>query len=58
MGTEPTRPPKHPPPWFVHVAWRVHRALNRLSGGRLLWTTGWRWVHPIVMLKRLVPDGS
>src|SRR5438105_11504595 len=45
MGTEATRPPKHPPPWFVHVAWRVHRALYRLSGGRFLWTTsnkrGW-----------------
>ena len=40
-----TRPPKHPPPWFVHTAWRVHRALYRLSGGRFLWTTsnkrGW-----------------
>ena len=39
------RPPKHPPPWFVHMAWRVHRLLNRLSGGRFLWTTsnkrGW-----------------
>jgi hypothetical protein len=22
------------------------------------WGVGWRWVHPIVMLKRLVPDGS
>jgi deazaflavin-dependent oxidoreductase (nitroreductase family) len=22
----------------VHVAWRVHRVLHRLSGGRLLWT--------------------
>jgi deazaflavin-dependent oxidoreductase (nitroreductase family) len=45
MGTEATRPPKVPPPWFVHVAWRVHRALYRLSGGRFLWTTsnkrGW-----------------
>ena len=43
--SNPTRPPKHPPPWFVHTAWRVHRALNRLSGGRFLWTTsnkrGW-----------------
>lgn len=42
-GTE--RPPKMPPPWFVHTAWRVHRALYRLSGGRFLWTTsnkrGW-----------------
>jgi len=39
------RPPKHPPPWFVHNAWRAHRALNRLSGRRFLWTTsnkrGW-----------------
>ena len=45
MGIEATRPPKHPPPWFVHLAWRAHRALYRLSGGRFLWTTsnkrGW-----------------
>jgi F420H(2)-dependent quinone reductase len=38
-------PPKMPPRWFVHGAWRVHRALYRLSGGRFLWTTankrGW-----------------
>ena len=44
MGTE-ARPPRVPPRWFVHVAWRVHRALYRLSGGRFLWTTsnkrGW-----------------
>jgi deazaflavin-dependent oxidoreductase (nitroreductase family) len=38
MGTEASRPPKVPPPWFVHLAWRVHRALYRLSGGRFLWT--------------------
>ncbi len=34
-----------PAPWFVHTAWRAHRALYRLSGGRFLWTTsnkrGW-----------------
>ena len=30
--------PKMPPPWVVHTAWRVHRALYRLSGGRFLWT--------------------
>ncbi len=30
--------PKLPPPWFIHTAWRVHRALYRLSGGRFLWT--------------------
>ena len=45
MGTEATRPPRVPPRWFVHVAWRVHRALYRVSGGRFLWTTsnkrGW-----------------
>ena len=45
MGTEATRPPKVPPSWFVHAAWRVHRALYRVSGGRFLWNTsnrrGW-----------------
>ena len=45
MSTAATRPPKHPPAWFVHTAWRVHRTLYRLSGGRFLWTTsnkrGW-----------------
>ena len=45
MSAAAPKPPKHPPPWFVHAAWRVHRALNRLSGGRALWTTsnkrGW-----------------
>src|SRR5687768_12376540 len=38
-------PKKLPPSWFIHAAWRVHRALYRLSGGRFLWTTsnrrGW-----------------
>jgi deazaflavin-dependent oxidoreductase (nitroreductase family) len=45
MNAPPEDPPKVPPPWFVHAAWRVHRALHRLSGGRFLWTTsgkrGW-----------------
>jgi deazaflavin-dependent oxidoreductase (nitroreductase family) len=45
MGTEATRPPKAPPRWLVRIAWRIHRALYRLSGGRFLWTTsnkrGW-----------------
>jgi deazaflavin-dependent oxidoreductase (nitroreductase family) len=45
MTTAAARSPKHPPPWFVHKAWRAHRALYRLSGGRFLWTTankrGW-----------------
>src|SRR5918992_277697 len=43
--TDDSNPPKRPPAWFVHGAWRVHRALNKLSGGRFLWTTsnkrGW-----------------
>jgi len=33
------RPPRKPPAWFVHTAWRIHRGLYRLSGGRFLWTT-------------------
>lgn len=45
MSTAGTGPPKIPPPWIVHTAWRAHRALYRLSGGRFLWTTsnkrGW-----------------
>ena len=49
MSNAATRPPRHPPPWFVHTAWRVHRALHRISGGRLLWTTsnrrGWGALH-------------
>ena len=38
MSNAALRPPKMPPRWFVHTAWRVHRALYRLSGGRFLWT--------------------
>ncbi len=45
MSDATARPPRLPPPWFIHTAWRVHRALYRLSGGRFLWTTsnkrGW-----------------
>jgi deazaflavin-dependent oxidoreductase (nitroreductase family) len=45
VATAADRSPKKPPAWFVHIAWRVHRALYRLSGGRFLWTTsskrGW-----------------
>ena len=39
MSDAAIRPPKLPPRWFVHTAWRAHRALYRLSGGRFLWTT-------------------
>ncbi|MGY1810018.1 nitroreductase/quinone reductase family protein [Blastococcus sp. SYSU D00669] len=38
MSAAPTRPPRVPPEWFARAAWRVHRALYRLSGGRFLWT--------------------
>ena len=44
-GIDDSASPKRPPRWFVHGAWRVHRALYKLSGGRFLWTTsnkrGW-----------------
>lgn len=38
MSAAVDRPATVPPAWFVHVAWKVHRALHRLSGGRFLWT--------------------
>ena len=38
MSSAESRPPSVPPPWIVHTAWRAHRALYRLSGGRFLWT--------------------
>lgn len=38
MTNATTPAPSAPPKWFVHAAWRVHRALYRLSGGRFLWT--------------------
>ena len=45
MSATTARPPKLPPPWFIHTFWRIHRVLHRLSGGRFLWTTaskrGW-----------------
>ena len=48
-NTAVSRPPKAPPRWFVHGAWRVHRSLYKMSGGRFLWTTsnkrGWGALH-------------
>lgn len=43
-ATTPTtdRAPRVPPRWFVRAAWRVHRALYRLGGGRVLWRAGGR----------------
>jgi F420H(2)-dependent quinone reductase len=38
MSTPLTDAPKLPPAWFKHAFWRVHRSLNRISGGRFLWT--------------------
>jgi deazaflavin-dependent oxidoreductase (nitroreductase family) len=38
MSEDATQPVKLPPAWFKHAFWRVHRVLNRLSGGRFLWT--------------------
>ena len=44
-----TKPPKLPPAWFKHLFWRVHRALYRFLGGRVLWTPkskrGWGAMH-------------
>ena len=37
-GAESARPVKLPPAWFKHAFWRVHRVLNKVSGGRFLWT--------------------
>lgn len=34
MTSEPKAKPFLPPRWFIHVAWFVHRALYRVSGGR------------------------
>ncbi len=39
--TAPESRPWLPPSWFIHVAWRVHRGLYRMSRGRrFLWSTG------------------
>ena len=31
----PTRDPWLPPRWFIHLAWLTHRAIYRVTGGRL-----------------------
>jgi hypothetical protein len=40
-GTRPWLPPR----WFIRLAWRVHRGLYRVTGGRRgLWRpTGTKW---------------
>lgn len=42
MDAPSTAAPRIPPRWVVTTAWRVHRALYRVSGGRFLWTTSSR----------------
>ncbi len=32
--TDQPKSPRLPPRWFIHVAWRVHRAYFRVTGGR------------------------
>ena len=34
MTSEPPRSPSLPPPWFIRLAWAVHRAIYRVTGGR------------------------
>jgi deazaflavin-dependent oxidoreductase (nitroreductase family) len=62
MSRATTRPPKVPPRWFLHTAWRVHRALYRLSGGRFLWTTsnkrGWGALRLTTVGRRSGSDRS
>jgi len=49
MSQDASKEPRLPPPWFIHGAWKVHRALYRVSGGRFLWTPaskrGWGAMH-------------
>ena len=35
---EATKPPRLQPRWFIRSAWKVHRGIYRVTGGRLgLW---------------------
>ena len=34
MAPNPDKPRKLPPRWFIRIAWVVHRAIHRLTGGR------------------------
>ncbi|MGZ8744254.1 MAG: nitroreductase family deazaflavin-dependent oxidoreductase [Nocardioides sp.] len=38
MADESGRPVRVPPRWFVRAAWKVHRALYRVTRGKGLWT--------------------
>ena len=45
MSGSAQKNPRLPPSWFIHAAWIIHRAIYRLSGGRLgLWRPrGTQW---------------
>jgi deazaflavin-dependent oxidoreductase (nitroreductase family) len=38
MPDKPAKTPRLPPPWFIRTVWAIHRAVFRLTGGKLgLW---------------------
>lgn len=44
MTTNLERPPRLPPRWFIRLFWQLHRAVFRVTGGRLgLWLPKKRW---------------
>jgi deazaflavin-dependent oxidoreductase (nitroreductase family) len=44
MSTDRQRPPRLPPRWFIRLFWQLHRAVIRVTGGRLgLWRPKHRW---------------
>lgn len=57
MAHEDERSVRVPPRWFVRAAWRVHRALYRVTRGRVgLWTTaskrGWGALRLVTVGRR------
>ena len=34
MSGESPKSPSLPPPWFIRLAWAIHRAMYRITGGR------------------------
>ncbi len=44
VPTDLEGPPRLPPRWFIRLFWQLHRALFRVTGGRLgLWRPAKRW---------------
>jgi hypothetical protein len=45
LSVQPNTTPRLPPPWFIRAAWVIHRAIYRVTAGRLgLWrpkADGW-----------------